>query len=282
MKRSPFRERRFAPAEVRRILRRALDLAERDPATTDAETPLTAHEIARFGEELGLPASAVHKAIKGHAEEGVAEDVEPPQTKKQRIVLETEIEGEIDPAEFEEIVDSIASAMGDRGRVQVLGRTLSWTPSPAMGGGQTRMLEISVRARRGKTRVRVDENLRQTYLGLYVGLGVGMGVGGAFGVGMPVGLGSHNPMLGLLLSVAIFVTSFLVAHVAYDSVRRRRSRELEALHEKVVAAVEEATEAKPTHAKKSRIVASTDEDEGDDAEAEAEQEAEAEAREERR
>ena len=64
----PFREQRIAPAEVRRILRRAAELAEADPETSAVEKPLTRVEIERSAEELGIPATAIARALESDLE----------------------------------------------------------------------------------------------------------------------------------------------------------------------------------------------------------------------
>ena len=60
---SPFRDAPISPSEVRRILRRAAEIAERDPETASAERAMTREELERAAAELGLPASAIARAI---------------------------------------------------------------------------------------------------------------------------------------------------------------------------------------------------------------------------
>src|SRR6266540_7456682 len=98
---SPFRERRFAPADVRRILRRAVDLAERDADTPAAEHPLTQEEIERLGGELGLPVTAIRSAVTGDA--SPADLAASPWKPPRRVVFEEELDGEL-PALLQEDV----------------------------------------------------------------------------------------------------------------------------------------------------------------------------------
>src|SRR5262245_6223499 len=107
---SPFRERRFAPADVRRIVRRALDLAERDADTKATERPLTQEEIERLGGELGLPPTAIRSAI---ADDASPADAAPsPSTSPRRLVFEEELEGELPASLQEDVVDAIAGHLG--------------------------------------------------------------------------------------------------------------------------------------------------------------------------
>src|SRR5258708_17831730 len=62
----PFREQRIPPAEVRRVLRRAAELAESDPETPATEKSLTRVEIERSAEELGIPATAIARALESN------------------------------------------------------------------------------------------------------------------------------------------------------------------------------------------------------------------------
>src|ERR1700722_3151653 len=59
----PFRTPRIPAREVRRILRRAAELAEDDPDIGNVEKTMTQDERERGAGELGLPASAIARAI---------------------------------------------------------------------------------------------------------------------------------------------------------------------------------------------------------------------------
>jgi hypothetical protein len=59
---NPFRERRYLPRDVLRIVRRAASLAEEDPRTDRHGQSLTRGEIERAAANLGLPPSAIARA----------------------------------------------------------------------------------------------------------------------------------------------------------------------------------------------------------------------------
>src|SRR6185503_14891762 len=143
---SPFRERRFHPADVRRIVRRAAELAEQDASTDTEEQALTQPEIEERAAALGLPERAVRAAI---ADDAPADKPEGPADLR-RILLEEEFDGELAAEGHEDVVEAIQVAMGDTGRVQIIGKTLTWTPSPS-AGNQQRQLTVTVRSRNGKT-----------------------------------------------------------------------------------------------------------------------------------
>ena len=263
---SPFRERRFAPADVRRILRRAAEVAERDAATAAAERPLTQEEIERLGGELGLPRTAIRRAIAGDT--STAGEAPEPFGGARRIAFEDEIDGELPASRHDDVVDAIQAATGDVGRAQVVGRMVSWTPAPAMGS-QPRQLSVSVRSRDGKTRVRIEEAFSQLFLGLHLGLGLGLGLGGGFGVAFPIGLAMRSPLFGIALWLVVEIASLTLAQVVYRGILRRRTRELTALRARLGEVIVEAIAVKQAGARV-RIGAR-------DAEAEAEVETEAEA-----
>src|SRR6185437_5437138 len=104
----PFREQRYSAQEVRRILRRAAELAEGDPETPAAERALTREELTRTAGELGLPESAVARAAaQGEGEPAAAPSAAPRSAflgAPTRVVLTEEIDGEPGEADREDLV----------------------------------------------------------------------------------------------------------------------------------------------------------------------------------
>jgi len=270
MESSPFRERRFPPSEVRRILRRAADLAEHDAGTRAAERPLTQEEIERLGGELGLPATAIREALRDDAEPERAE--EGAAYGPRRIVFEDQIEGELPASRQEDVIDAITTIMGDAGRAQIVGRTLTWTPTP-IANNQQRALTITVRARDGRTRVRVDENLEQIYLGLTFGIGFGLGLGGGAGVGVPLALALHSWMVGLAVGLVFVAMAVLLPVVIYRALHERRTRELAKLRARIGGAVREGISASAGRTSARKRIATAEDDGAADVEAESEAEA---------
>ncbi|APR79456.1 Hypothetical protein A7982_04803 [Minicystis rosea] len=279
MERSPFRARRLAPGDVRRILRRAAELAEHDASTRSTERSLTQDEIERLGVELGLPATAIRDAIRDDAElaDALADGDTPGSTTRdqrtdpRRIVLENEIEGEISASYDEDVVETIATTFGDGGRTQLIGRTLTWTPTPEPNN-QQRQLTISVRTRDGYTRIRIDERLTQLYYGLFLGMGLGIGIGGGVGVGLPLAIALRAPVFGLVIFLAFALVGWILPYLIYGAVRRRRIKALRKLMAHLRAEIRKGIDLSREHSVTRARIASG-EDAFDDEEAEAETEA---------
>ncbi|MDI3285489.1 hypothetical protein [Polyangium sp. 15x6] len=279
----PFRERRLSPAEVRRILRRALELAEQDAETQAVETSMTEAELVRHAGELGIPRTAIRGAAVEHA---------PPEEPKARggwlgaplrTLFEEEIEGEITSDSHEDIVDVIRSVTGDAGQVQIVGKTLTWTPT-VHPQSQPRQLSVTVRSRNGKTLVRVEERYTNFAAALYLGIGLGFGLGGGLPVAVAIATTTKDGFAAALAGVAVLMFAFLIPRLLFPWLVRRRSRKhrelLSRLSDVAHAAspgarvAEEA--AAPRKRKRKRIAAASAEAEAE-AGAEAEAEAEAEA-----
>ena len=237
---STFRERRFPPSEVRRILRSAARIAETDPGTGAVERPLTQDEITRWAAELGLPASAVSQAI------GAPEAPEPagagPWLGARTVALEQVISGELPPERHEDVVTAIRSAAGVDGRTEVLGKTLSWSANPATKN------VVTVRSKEGKTEVRVEEALNGTLLlsllsimGIFPAL-----MGGA--VAMDV---SRSGPHALAAGAVFFLASLVAAAFWTRRTIRRREAFLHRLMERTTSAVFSAVE-KPAAANTAR------------------------------
>jgi hypothetical protein len=175
----PFREHRLSPPDVRRILRRAAEIAERDPATAAAERSLTRDELDAAASALGLPQSAIARAV-AHDEdrEGTA-----PGSERSlflggptRLSYAEEVEGEPSQAEREDLLEEIHEAMGETGAIESTGTTTIWKNDPGRYRGQGRELTVRIRTRRGRTRIVVEERLSSLATALFLGLGLGAGL----------------------------------------------------------------------------------------------------------
>src|SRR2546428_7317108 len=172
----PCREKRFSPAEVRRILRRAAELAEKDPETAAAEKSLTRGDLERAAADLGIPSTALSSALAGDVPQGAQ-----PTTSNAflgaptRILLEEEVEGEPSEEDREDLLEAIRVEIGEGGFLENVGKTFTWRLAPMMSRGSD--LTVRLRSRNGRTRIVIEENLARRAIGLFVGLGVGGGVG---------------------------------------------------------------------------------------------------------
>lgn len=153
-----------------------------------------------------------------------------------KLQYEAVLEGEVDPADFEVLVDEMRRAFDELGSASTVGRTLTFTTVGSdLSARSSRRLQVTVAARAGRTTIRVFEDFSHAAGGVIGGVvgGVGGGVGGAAaGVIMSV---TQNALIA-------FPTMFGVAAVAFGATRfgisrwsARRARELRIGAERVAA-----------------------------------------------
>jgi hypothetical protein len=233
---SPFRDRRFGADEVRRILRRAAELADRDPDTSNVERALTRDEIERAAGELGLPRSAVARAIEtAGGDAPTAQPDSPLLGAPTRLVFEAEVEGEPSEADREDLLEEIRNEMGQTGAFESIGGTLIWKLSPDYRG-RGRELSVRLRSRDGRTKIVVDERLVRQATGLFVGLGVG---GGLSPMGGYIAAVANLGVLALVIPLVWIPLMLLLARTLYGALVERRERALRALLRRVVKSAEQ-------------------------------------------
>ncbi len=264
MSKSPFRERRYRTEEVRAIVQRALGRNSEQ----SSGRPLTREELSTMLSDLGVSPQAAEQALE-QTEPTTGVDSSDPDDVfggPKRIVYEEEIEGELADERREDVVEIIREVMGDAGRVESLGRTVTWSPTPA-ANNQQRRLNVKVRVRDGRTRIRVDEDLSPVRFGAWFGFGFGGGLG-LGGLAIAAGKAAHSAFVGVLTFALIVGANLLVAWVVTGAVSRRRRRDLKKLFEKVRQEVVRGTAVRPRVAAKKRVA----ESEGEGKENEAEEE----------
>lgn len=244
MEASPFRERRLAPTDVRRIVKRAAELAEKDPSTAAAEQSLTQDEIERLGAQLGLSDQVVRRAISEDAGGAATDPTEATGTR--RIYFEDDLDGELPLDRHEDVVDAVQGLMGETGTAQVVGRTLTWAPAGAPNNGQ-RQLSVSVRSRDGRTRLRIDEKLHAIFWACWLGFGLGLSVP-AVGLGVAVGKAAESKGLAVAMIFFFIGLTLMLAHLVFTAVSRRRRRELSQLRNRLVGVVRAAVQRAPAAA----------------------------------
>lgn len=195
-------------------MRSAAQLAQVD----EGGMALTFEEIAQRAEALGIPTEALRIAAQG----GSAQAPQAPDS--DRIAIELVLDPE---ATDEEIVDVIRAELGETGHVEVLGKSLTWTPA-ASRQGAVRALSVRIRRKDGQTQVRVEERLRAA------------AVIGWVAVALPIALaGGINALLHpfiqgyYALGVGLFAAVMTLAAVlgttitrAIKSRRRNQARQL--------------------------------------------------------
>lgn len=138
--------------------------------------------------------------------------------------FEREIDRELDEETLEEIVGILRHELGDVGRLDRLGGTLTWVTSrdPNQGG---RRVEVTIERRRGRTRVVVRERLGQLAGGLFGSIVGGVGGGGLGGVIPAAIFGGVAPVLIPVLALGWVGGTWAAVRLGYGALTRRRARE---------------------------------------------------------
>lgn len=262
---APFRERQLAPDEVRRVVKRAMELAMVDAAAAEGGAAMTEAELARRLSELGVPADLAARAM-----EAPLRAAEPAADGAIRVVREVDVEGMISTERHEEIADAISTAMKLPGRVSVVGNKLSWVP-----GGLLTEPAVTVHSKNGRTRVRYVETLanrgQQTLgfgtLALFAGFFAGAMASiamVAIAKAMAIGPREGGPAV-FALSALVAVVAAIAVMVGLRRVVARRAETRSAFADEVIAQVATAARAAATSQPRLRVEAEPDaalEDEG--------------------
>lgn len=159
-----------------------------------------------------------------------------------RLQEESDIEGEIAPADYEVIVDTIRATLRDEGTVSVFGRTFTWSSRSMSSKG--RNVSVTLSPRNGRTRIRIDERLGQLAAGLYGGI-----VGGTASLSVlaatKVFHATHAVLPTVLAAVAVELTTFSIARTILGFNKGKRERQLAALRAQLEADVRESIAAGP-------------------------------------
>jgi hypothetical protein len=225
------RRRRYAEEDVQAIVRRASELEASKPT---ASGEMTIGGVEALAAEVGIPADLVRSAAREMYVKTLGA-VEPPQPPKRnpllggptRIVFERVVDGEVPDADFPVLVDEIRRGLGNVGQVSQLGRSFTWNAAAGAGG---RSLEVVITVRAGRTRIAIQENLKNLVGGIFGGIGGGMGGGGMgpiIGV-MVEGLGMGGAAAAFVIPGWLLLT-YATARTSYFYAARRRARQLEQL-----------------------------------------------------
>ena len=250
---SPFRDATMSPAEVRRVLERAAKIAERDPETAKVERAMTRSELEGAAADLGIPATAIARAIDHPDEEGEIERAAKGSWflgGATRIVLERELPCEPTQAQREDLLDEIRDVTGDVGTIESLGNTLVWHATQTRNTTST--LSVRLRFRDGRTRVVLEQRTIGQAIGLFVGMGVGGGIGP---MGAYIALIAKVGLIGLVAPLVWIPMMLLGARTIYAAGSRRRARRALDVMRRIEehAAHWEGTRVAPVAEKKTRV-----------------------------
>ncbi len=229
MSESPFRERRFAPTEVRSLVRRAAEIASRPSAGDATGSAMTAQEIEDRAAELGIPPAALRIA---------AEEAERPRddateaSTPGRIVVQVELDG---GATDEEIVDVVRDETRDAGTLEHLGETLTWRPTIRTNPRQRGVVPtLSVRVRRkdGRTLVRIDERLWPAKVIGWVAIAMPIALAGGINALVHPLIAGHVA-LGFTLFAAVMIVAGLLGFTVSSLMSAHRVRKVNELAQRL-------------------------------------------------
>lgn len=134
----------FSEQEASEILQKAAKMQEERGHGPSYTPGITLEELERIAAEAGIDPAVLQAAL--------APDKESKEKTKWPIELERVLQGELDPSEFDVILEAIGPAHRRQGLTQV-GRTVSGTIWTGMGHST-----ISVNSRNGRTRLSLKAN----------------------------------------------------------------------------------------------------------------------------
>jgi len=151
-----------------------------------------------------------------------------------RIFFEAEVDGEVSAEDYDLCVEIARRMLGDVGRADTVGRSLTWSSV-----AQQRQVQFSILPRHGKTSIYVEERLGQLAGGLFGGI---MGGGGG-GIGGPLaGWAAGGTHVGLAIATigAALAGAYGIARIIFTRMARHRRAELQDLIERLRRQVEDS------------------------------------------
>ncbi len=231
---------KLTEAQVDEVLRRAAELQAEEQTEGGA---LSVGAIEQVAAEVGIPPQHVREAVKELGRPGgrVAPLAAAPgptrvDYRKDTLILDRTLDGEIDASVHRAMVNEIQMTLGMVGHVSVLGDTLTW--SPAAPGTDDRKVIVTVTPEAGKTQVHIEERFELSGWRIFVpGWGVGVGILTGLGLVSALGLGERAFLLALLLAPVGAISA--VAIFFKGKAARHRPKLLE-LADRLAALAEEA------------------------------------------
>jgi hypothetical protein len=229
----PHPTRRYDEQRTDAILRRAAELQASGGAAGSTDRGLTLPEMESLARDAGIDPALIRQAAT-EVELRTADRSAPFFGAPLRSTIERVVPGSMTDDAWGIVVAEAQSAFGP-GHASQAGRTRTWS---ALGAGtepSRRSVTISVTSRDDATVIRIDEAQNRLAGSLFGGLMGGLG-GSGVGIAMAAGLGSmHSPALAAGLAFAVISGSYILARTIFTATVRRRSRQLHALLERILA-----------------------------------------------
>ncbi len=149
-----------------------------------------------------------------------------------RLVLERSFLGEATIEDAAWLQATVRRTVKLKGRVSLEGRALVWRPVDE-NGCRPGSLVVSLTAERGRSKLRLESNLRGLAGGLFGGILPGVGAGGVGALFVALsGLGVPTGALTLVVT-AYFTALFLLTRWLFGRISRQREEQLERLLERL-------------------------------------------------
>jgi hypothetical protein len=227
---------RFSDQEVAALLQRTAELQ----AEGSGGRGMTLEEVERIAAEAGLDAALVRRAASELRRPGGAARTSGWLRKllggPAKLRWEIEVDGEIDEAAHEAILEAIHMSISEPGTTSTAGRTLQWSFV-----SQSRKVLVSVSPRNGRTVIRVEEGMGNMIGGIYGGVlgGVGGTLAPLAGIGGAALLGATGALAGIFVALG---ATYVGTRAIYNKVTDSREQALAGLVDEVRAAVEASVE----------------------------------------
>jgi serine/threonine protein kinase len=233
--------RRYSDSEVEEIVRRAADEQLLHPTPEEGLSLKTVQQIA---DDVGISPERVEQAARRLELRGQAQ----PPTESGAgafwlgsptvIEWESSVSGETTESAHDEIVGEIQATLSTEGKVDKLGRSLTWrTEKPVLG--KRRAIQVRVTSRGGKTRIQVQERLYElgwTVFPTVWGIGAG---------GIAVLLSLGGPEFGWtvagLLSAAWTGGMYTLSRKIFRYISRKKRTDLQQLSDRIAEIAAEST-----------------------------------------
>lgn len=234
--------RRYTDEEIRHLLKRASEIERQGTSLPARVAGPTLADLESIASEAGINPEAVRKAAQELESGGtylpsLAHRGSGFMGAPLSIELERVVDGEASNDVLESLMPLIQGAADGVGHPSLMGRTLTWQSEDA---SKTRVLQISVRATRTRTRIVVSERYGNLAGGLFGGIIGGVGGGVGMGVGLGVGLGAlGSALFATVFPLGIITGSYFIARAIFKSTVQGRMRALTRLIEDLRRAVED-------------------------------------------
>ncbi len=235
---------KLSDAEVRAVVHRAAELQVEHPTEDGA---LTIGAVEQIAAEVGIPPEHVREAVRELRMQPPpvpepAKRAGPPaafDSKRNRLSVDRQIEGEVAESAYEALVEEIQSVLGTAGHVSTLGKTLTW--SPATPGSEGRRIVVRITRGEGRTQIHIEERLELTSWRMAVPAW-GAGGGAIIGLLLMMALGEQGA--AALLPVLLFAGGggYLAVNGLILGMASHRRPQLEDLADRVASVAARAAQ----------------------------------------